>query len=126
MPEPLTTAGATAVLGGTALVGFWSGLDAEVVLGAFAGTVIFVTSAVEFPIKRRLILSLVSFIIGIITYRPVAAFIIDFLPTGYDRGADAAGALLSAVIAVRLLMAFYGRAGNPGAIFKRGGDDEQS
>ncbi|HCC6604010.1 TPA: hypothetical protein L1A56_002561, partial [Escherichia coli] len=36
------------------------GVPPEVALGALAGAVIFVTSAVEYPIRRRVLLSMLS------------------------------------------------------------------
>jgi len=37
-----------------------AGVPPEVALGALAGAVIFVTSAVEYPIRRRVLLSMLS------------------------------------------------------------------
>lgn len=39
-----------------------AGVPPEVALGALAGAVIFVTSAVEYPIRRRVLLSMLSFL----------------------------------------------------------------
>lgn len=59
MLEPTTSTGAaTAAVTGVTLVGLLSGLDAGVVIGAFAGAVVFVLSATEFPIWKRLAFSL--------------------------------------------------------------------
>lgn len=42
------------------------GVPPEVALGALAGAVIFVTSAVEYPIRRRVFLSMLSFLCGLL------------------------------------------------------------
>ena len=44
-----------------ALAAVIAGVPPEVALGSLAGAVIFVTSAVEYPVRRRVLLSLVSF-----------------------------------------------------------------
>ncbi|MCX2192103.1 phage holin family protein [Pantoea agglomerans] len=67
MTDPLSVTGTSAVisgLSGSAWLAFFYGVPPEVVLGAFSGSVIFVTAAQEYPIKRRLILALISFIAG--------------------------------------------------------------
>ncbi|WP_127958057.1 putative holin [Serratia microhaemolytica] len=108
MTEPVTTA--TAAAGGTvtgvAVVTFFIGLPADVVLGAFAGAILFVVSASDYRLRARLALALGSFVAGITMYKPAAAWIISFLPEGYNRGADAAGALIAAGVIIRLLMMF--------------------
>lgn len=107
MAEPVTT---TAVAGGTvtsvAFGAFLAGLPADVVLGAFAGAIFFVATASDYGIGSRLTLGLGSFIVGIIAYQPIAGLIIEKLPMNYNRGADAAGALISSFCAVTALMAF--------------------
>ncbi len=42
------------------------GVPPEVALGALAGAVIFVTSAVEYPVRRRVLLSILSFLCGLL------------------------------------------------------------
>lgn len=45
-----------------ALAAVIAGVPPEVALGSLAGAVIFVTSAVEYPVKRRVLLALLSFL----------------------------------------------------------------
>ncbi|WP_156293348.1 putative holin [Serratia oryzae] len=120
MAEPVTTT--TTVAGGAvtgvAIVTFFAGLPADVVLGAFAGAILFVASASEYGIRSRLILALGSFIAGITMYKPAAALVIVALPATYDRGADAAGALLAAGCVLGVLMGINKRNAK-----KKGGDD---
>ncbi|CRL65455.1 putative holin [Proteus penneri] len=52
MQEPLTGT-ATASLAGVSIVGLYSGMDAGVVIGAFAGAVIFVLSAHDIRLLKR-------------------------------------------------------------------------
>ncbi|KFK98115.1 hypothetical protein IV04_14570 [Serratia sp. Ag1] len=102
---------------------FFAGLPADVVLGAFAGAILFVVSASEYGIRSRVILAIGSFTAGLTMYKPAAAWIVDFLPAGYDRGADAAGALLAAGCVIRLLMMINS---GGGFLKKKGGSDGNS
>lgn len=127
MVEPVTTTGATlSTLTGVAFFSFLAGLPVDVVLGAFAGAFLSVVSASDHGIRSRLMLAIGSFTAGLTIYKPVAALIIDYLPDSYNRGADAAGALLAAGCVIRLLMVI-----NSGGGFlkkkegKGGGDDLQ-
>lgn len=135
MSDPLSTAGTTAVisgLSGSAWLSFFYGVPPEVVLGAFSGSVIFVTAAHEYPIKKRLILALVSFIAGVIVSRPAAALIIAIISKWADvapgsvevQSAYAGAALIMSVVAVKLLMRLYKRSGDPSAELQRGTDDD--
>lgn len=61
-----------------------AGVPPEVALGALAGAVIFVTSAVEYPIRRRVLLSMLSFLCGLLFYKPAASILIgiaSLIPT---------------------------------------------
>jgi len=136
MSDPITTAGTTAVisgLSGSAWLSFFYGVPPEVVLGAFSGSVIFVTAAQEYPIKKRLILAMISFIAGVIVSRPAAALIIAIISKWADvapgsvevQSAYAGAALIMSVVAVKLLMRLYKRSGDPQAAFKRGTEDDK-
>ncbi|HBC1301382.1 TPA: hypothetical protein IGN81_003827, partial [Escherichia coli] len=52
-----------------------AGVPPEVALGSLAGAVIFVTSAVEYPIRRRVFLSMLSFLCGLLFYKPAASIL---------------------------------------------------
>ncbi|TAI99914.1 putative holin [Pectobacterium versatile] len=134
MPEPVTsTSGITQTLAGTAIAAFLAGLPAEVVLGAFMGAVIFVTAATEYPLRRRLFFSLVSFISGLIAYKPAAtvlAGIANVIPgitmDSFERGSvDAAGAFVVAIVAVRVGQRLYHRSDRPESLVG-GKDDDNS
>lgn len=76
-----------------ALAAVVAGVPPEVALGSLAGAVIFVTSAVEYPIRRRVLLSLLSFLCGLLFYKPTASVLIglaSMIPTitqdSFERG----------------------------------------
>ncbi|MDA5480858.1 phage holin family protein [Yersinia intermedia] len=123
MADPVTaTATVGSTLTGVAIATFFAGLPADVVLGAFAGAILFVVSASDYGIRSRLVLTVGSFGAGLTMYKPAAAWIVDFLPENYDRGADAAGALIAAACVIRLLMMI-----NSGGFLKRkGGNNDNS
>lgn len=136
MTDPLSVTGTSAVisgLSGSAWLAFFYGVPPEVVLGAFSGSVIFVTAAQEYPIKRRLILALISFIAGVIVSRPAAALLIAIISRWADvapgsvevQSAYAGAALIMSVVAVKLLMRLYKRSGDPQAALKRGSEDDK-
>ena len=116
-----------------ALASVVAGVPPEVALGALAGAVIFVTSAVEYPIKRRLLLSFLSFLCGLLFYKPTASILIgvaSLIPTitadSFERGiVYSAGAFVSAIVAVRIGIWLYHRSVNPRDLI-RGHDDDQS
>lgn len=61
-----------------------AGVPPEVALGALSGAVIFITSAVEYPIRRRVLLSMLSFLCGLLFYKPTASILIgvaSLIPT---------------------------------------------
>lgn len=117
-----TTQEAAKVLTTMAFTSFLAGLPADVVLGAFAGAILFVVSASEYSVKSCFILAIGSFTAGITMYKPAAGLIITWLPVSYDRGADAAGAFFAAACVVRLLMTINQRSG--GFLNKKGGNDD--
>ncbi|QHA85555.1 putative holin [Serratia rhizosphaerae] len=123
MAEPLgTTGAATAAVTGVTVVGLLSGVDSGVLIGAFAGAVIFVLSAAEFSIWKKLALFVASLLVGILT-APFAAAIITWATPGDIEARDPVGALVASAIAVRLLMS---ASQNPTGFFdrfRRGGSD---
>ena len=110
------------------------GVPPEVALGALAGAVIFVTSAVEYPIRRRLLLSLLSFICGLLFYKPTASILIgvaSLIPTitadSFERGiVYSSGAFVAAIVAVRIGIWLYHRSDNPRDLIPGRKDDDQS
>lgn len=117
-----------------ALAAVVAGVPPEVALGSLAGAVIFVTSAVEYPIKRRVLLSLLSFLCGLLFYKPTASILIgvaSLIPTitqeSFERGvAFSAGAFVSAIVAVRVGIWLYHRSDNPRELIPGRKDDDNS
>jgi hypothetical protein len=67
-------------------LGAWLvGVPSEVVIGGLAGAVIFVTFAAEYPIKRRLLLSVISFFCGLLFYKPTATILIGLASNASRR-----------------------------------------
>ena len=84
MSHTLTTETLNQGLSLSALMSVVAGVPPEVALGALAGAVIFVTSAVEYPIKRRLLLAFLSFFCGLLFYKATASILIgiaSLIPT---------------------------------------------
>ncbi len=117
-----------------ALSAWLVGVPPEVVIGSLAGAVIFVTFATEFPIKRRLLLAVVSFFCGLVIYKPTAIILIGFatlLPSVtsdmFDKGiAHSAGAFVSSIVAVGMGKYIYHRSENPRDLIPGRKDDDQS
>lgn len=84
MAQMLTTETINQGLSMSALMSVFAGVPPEVALGALAGAVIFVTSAVEYHIRRRVLLSMLSFLCGLLFYKPAASILIgiaSLIPT---------------------------------------------
>ena len=107
------------------------GVPPEVALGSLAGAVIFVTSAVEFPILRRVFLSMLSFLCGLLFYKPTASILIgiaSLIPTitqeSFEKGiVFSAGAFVSAIVAARVGVWLYHRSDNPRELIPGRKDD---
>ncbi|MHA8112864.1 putative holin [Kosakonia cowanii] len=117
----------------SAMASVVAGVPPEVALGALAGAVIFVTSATEFPVKRRVLLSLLSFLCGLLFYKATAAMLIgiaSLIPTitqdSFEKGiVFAAGAFVSSIVAVRIGIWLYHRSENPRDLIPGRKDDDQ-
>nr|DAQ32946.1 MAG TPA: holin [Caudoviricetes sp.] len=134
MSHTLTTESLNQGLSLSALMSVVAGVPPEVALGALAGAVIFVTSAVEYPIKRRLLLAFLSFFCGLLFYKATASILIgiaSMIPTiaqdSFEKGIMfSAGAFVSAIVAVRIGIWLYHRSENPRDLIPGRKDDDQS
>ncbi|WP_159181326.1 putative holin, partial [Klebsiella pneumoniae] len=80
----LTGDSLTQMLSFSSMAAVVAGVPPEVALGSLAGAVIFVTSAVEYPVRRRVLLSILSFLCGLLFYKPTASILIgvaSMIPT---------------------------------------------
>ena len=131
MSIALTTVKINQILSLGALASVIGGAPPEVALGSLAGTVIFVTSAVEYSIFRRVLLSMLSFLCGLLFYKPVASILIgiaSLIPTitqnSFETGiVFSAGAFVSAIVAVRIGIWLYHRSDNPRELMPGRKDD---
>ncbi|MDH8388785.1 putative holin, partial [Klebsiella pneumoniae] len=71
----LTGDSLTQMLSFSSMAAVVAGVPPEVALGSLAGAVIFVTSAVEYPVRRRVLLSILSFLCGLLFYKPTASIL---------------------------------------------------
>lgn len=116
-----------------ALAAVVAGVPPEVALGSLAGAVIFVTSAIEYPIRRRVLLSLLSFLCGLLFYKPTASILIgiaSLFPTItqdlFERGIMySAGAFVASIVSVRVGIWLYHRSDNPSDLIPGGKDDDR-
>lgn len=88
-------------------------------IGAFIGSVIFVISAKDYPLLIRVLLCLVSFVVGLISCDFFASLISAFLPGSVSVG-RMIGAIVSSAVSVRLLMALTQRASDPDNLIVKG------
>ncbi|EFH0540139.1 putative holin [Escherichia coli] len=131
MATTLTTESLNQGISLGALASVVAGVPPEVALGALAGAVIFVTSAVEYPIKRRLFLAILSFLCGLLFYKATASILIgiaSLIPTitqdSFENGVVfSAGAFVSAIVAVRIGIWLYHRSDNPRELIPGRKDD---
>jgi hypothetical protein len=118
MTEPVTTGGGFAAL--------FSLENIEVLLGALTGAWVYLLSLHNVPAERRLLLFLVSFVVGVLGSGFVAQFLDWATPDNVHPG-EPIGAVIAAVIAVRLLVFAGTVATDPVAFIKkmRGGKDDE-
>ncbi|EFP2133986.1 hypothetical protein HQJ30_000356 [Escherichia coli] len=134
MAHSLTTETLNQGLSLSALMSVVAGVPPEVALGALAGAVIFVTSAVEYTIKRRLLLAFLSFFCGLLFYKATASVLIgaaSLFPTitqdSFEKGTVfSAGAFVSSIVAVRIGIWLYHRSENPRELIPGRKDDDRS
>lgn len=120
MPEPLTTGSgaATYLLGGVTIASLLAGGKTGIVIGAFAGSVIYVLSASELSVLQRMLSFLASFLIG----GQTAGFVTDvinYVTPEVIHAERPLGAVVASAIAVRVFMYISKQSEDPGKWFKR-------
>lgn len=134
MSASMTVSDINQGLGTGALAAWLVGVPLEVVIGALAGAVIFVTFAAEYEIKRRLYLAVISFFCGLLFYKPTATILIGFAslvpsvtPDMFEKGiVYSAGAFVSSIVAVSFGRYMYRRSENPREFIPGSKDDDKS
>nr|WP_293813814.1 putative holin [uncultured Aquitalea sp.] len=117
MSEPVSSGGAAVMTGVLGVASLLPGINAAVLFGAFAGGVVFVLSAREMGWAERAVYLLISILVGVLCAHMVAGVIDSLLPQAVEVP-DAAGALVSAAVAVRGLQWAIRRAQDPEALIK--------
>ncbi|PVZ84850.1 hypothetical protein C9426_22115 [Serratia sp. S1B] len=118
MSEPISTGAATTVVTSVTFIGLLSGMDAGAVIGAFAGSVLFVVSATDYSLPIKALLFVVSMIVGVLGSDFVASIITSVTPENVTA-AKPLGAIVASAVAVRLLMFISNQAGNPTSLIDR-------
>ncbi|WP_140918197.1 putative holin [Limnobaculum xujianqingii] len=137
MADPIgtSTTATASVLTGATLAGLLSGIDPGVIIAAFAGSVIFVLSAIDFPLWQRAFLFFVSMALGIYGADFVAHIISTILSVPLRSQITVSapvGAAVSSASSVRILMVFSKKPNEGESIWDRfrfkkssKGEDEQ-
>lgn len=110
-----TTAGSTALTTATtaaiSVISLFPGIDAAIVMGAFAGAATFVMSSTELSTSKKIAFFLTSFLAGYVaagfTAEVVALPLLNRLQVPHG-----VGALISSAIAVKALLWLIGKANN--------------
>lgn len=105
MGEPISGSTVTVVAVATAGAGWWAGLDSGVVIGSFTGAVFFLISSTELKLFARAGYFVVSFFCGVIAAPFVAEVITLGLPGTRTSAPVALGALITAAVAIKFLLA---------------------
>lgn len=123
MTEPASVSTATATVATVTLASLFPGIPATIVLGSFAGAVMFVLTANDFSWGKKTLLFLASFAAGFLGAEMMSRLLEAVLPiSSVDHGV---GALVTGAIAVRLLLFVFARLEDPASLFPflRGGRD---
>lgn len=109
MSEPSTTS--SAAIAAVALASLAPGVPVNVVLGAFAGAMLFVVTSNDFGLGKKIVLFLSSFVAGFLSAGAVTQLVeLIFGLHDVDTGV---GALLSAAAAVRVMLSAFKWLENP-------------
>ncbi|BBH14527.1 putative holin [Chromobacterium haemolyticum] len=112
MAEPISTTTTAGALAAAALLTLIPGVDAAVVLGAFAGGAVFVISSSDIGVGKKAVFFVLSFVAGLIAARGVATFVDWLLPEPVEVS-NGVGALIASALAVKALLSLISAADNP-------------
>ncbi|USM11616.1 LysA [Burkholderia phage Carl1] len=97
---------------GVATLSLFPGVDANVVMGAFAGSLLFVMTSADPSIPKRVAFFVISFVAGCLTAELFAAGLDAVLPARIDVHAGI-GALIASALVVKLLLWLIAQADAP-------------
>ncbi|AXT47733.1 MULTISPECIES: putative holin [Chromobacterium] len=112
MAEPISTTTTAGALATAALLTLIPGVDAAVVLGAFAGGAVFVISSSDISVSKKAVFFVLSFVAGIVAARGVATFVDWLLPEPVEVS-NGVGALIASALAVKALLSLISAADSP-------------
>ncbi|QIY78333.1 putative holin [Chromobacterium violaceum] len=115
MAEPVSSTATSATLATVAGLALAPGIDAAVVLGAFAGAAVFVLSSDSLSLAKKAGFFLVSFIAGCLAAVSVAGAVAHWLAVAISPGVCS---MLAAALAVKLLQWLIRKADDPAAALR--------
>ncbi|WP_434629423.1 putative holin [Chromobacterium sp. CV08] len=115
MAEPVSSTATSATLATVAGLALAPGIDAAIVLGAFAGAAVFVLSSDSLSLGKKAGFFLVSFFAGCLAAVSVAGVLTRWLIVEISPGVCA---MLAAAIAVKLLQWLIRKADDPAAALR--------
>lgn len=116
MHEPVSGTAITTGLSATTLLSYWAGVPSGVVIGSFAGAVVYVLTNSDIPILKRLVFFFISFVVGIMAADYFTKIIeaVTYGFTSKDIQVDTSiGALVASAIAIKLLLSLMSKAAVP-------------
>lgn len=119
MTEPTTATSITAVMSAFSIATIYPNIENGVILGALCGSILLVLTEENISILRRVILFLISFILGIILAEFAVQLIRIVFPSSLQNDIPVSfGALITSAITVKPLLWLIKRIDNPIDIFK--------
>ena len=121
MAEPVSaTTGtlATASLLAAVMVSLFPGIDAGMVMGAFAGAVVFILSAKDISNLGKVGYFIVAFIAGMVGATTGTSLLVWLLPSRITV-TPSVGAVITAAVSVKCLLWLIGQASNPLALLSK-------
>lgn len=118
MAEPVSTSYATGSVVAVGSISLLPGVESAVILGSFAGAVVFVLASTDLTNAKKVGFFVISFIAGILSASIAAALMSSLLPQRIEVS-EGVGALVAAAVAVRLLLWLIKLAEDPGAVLAR-------
>lgn len=116
MYEPVSGTAITTGLGATTLLSYWAGIPPGVIIGSFAGAVVYVLTNSDIPLFKRLSFFLISFVVGIIgsEYASKIMSAVTSALTRTDITVDlSVGAFVASAVAIKLILSLIAKAKIP-------------